>query len=120
LELGDQAINITQKPNLHDLIATESEHCGTRILNRPSGRGDPEDLTTLRSAVRKAGERLVFFGNDFFDLVGEIRKGALDEVNVLCELRVAIFVLSSEPRNRMSSASRTGMRALSKRFHISW
>src|SRR5713101_2156886 len=94
LELGDQAMNITQNPYLHDLIATESEHCGAHILNWLSGRSDPEDLTTLRSAVRKAGERLVFFGNDFFDFDGEIRKGVLDEVNVFCELRVPIFVLS--------------------------
>jgi hypothetical protein len=51
-------------------------------------------LASMRPAVCKASERLVSFGDHFFDFVGEIRKSSLDEVNVFPELVVPIFALS--------------------------
>jgi hypothetical protein len=48
----------------------------------------------MRTAICQASERLVLFGDHFFDFVGEIRKGSLDEINVFRELSVPIFALS--------------------------
>ena len=52
-QLLQQSMNITQDPDFGDAAPSESKQGGPRILDRASGRRDPEDLATMSTAIRQ-------------------------------------------------------------------
>src|SRR5216684_1888247 len=60
----------------------------------------------MGAAVVQTRECIIALGNDFLDLVGEIREDSLNKVNIIRKFLVASFMLSERPaRNCMSSVS---------------
>ena len=62
-------------------------------MSRPVG-ADTEDLTPMRASVSDLSKRVVALGDNFFDLIREIREGLLDEINIIVKLGVPALGLS--------------------------
>jgi hypothetical protein len=119
LELLNEIVHIAEHPHRRDPIRSECEQRHSGISDRPAGGRDAEHLALVGPTVREPNGRPIPLAHDILALVVEVGKSCVDEVDVLTKLSAAVLLLTSDPRNSMSSVSSWSKSDLSNRFHIS-
>ncbi len=81
-------MSIAEYPHFSDTITPKFEDSRACVLDKSPRRCDAKDLTPMSASVSELSERLIALGDNFLDLIREIREGSLDEINIFAKLGV--------------------------------